>query len=86
MTRKQRDLLFFICRELDSKSVSPSYEQMMLAVKLGSKSGSHRVVMALEKLGFIYRVPNCNRSIEPTDKGWSAYHLHNGPRCAYCGR
>lgn len=87
MTRKQRDLLFFICRELDSKSVSPSYSEMCDALGTNSKSNIVRLITLLEEEGLVTRTKHRRRSIEVTDKGLSEFDRNGGvSRCFFCGR
>ena len=64
-TRKQAELLDFISFfQTESGGVSPSFEEMMEAVDLQSKSGVHRLITALEERGYIRRLPNRARAIE----------------------
>jgi repressor LexA len=44
--------------------VSPSYEEMKLALNLKSKSGIHRLISALEERGFIKRLAHKARALE----------------------
>jgi repressor LexA len=64
LTRKQHELLVFIDRHLKSSGVSPSFEEMKDALQLKSKSGVHRLVLALEERGFLARRHNRARAIE----------------------
>lgn len=64
LTQKQHDLLLFIDKRLRANSVSPSYDEMKDALGLASKSGIHRLVMALEERGFIRRLPHRARALE----------------------
>jgi len=64
LTRKQRDLLLFINERLCADGISPSYEEMKLALGLKSKSGVHRLIDALEERGFLKRLPHRARAIE----------------------
>ncbi|TWE26666.1 LexA DNA binding domain-containing protein [Zymomonas mobilis] len=72
LTRKQHDLLLFIHNRLSVSGISPSFEEMKLALDLKSKSGIHRLIKALEERGFIRRLPNRARALEvirlPEDK------------------
>jgi repressor LexA len=64
LTHKQRQLLEYL-REYDSiAKACPSFEEMKDALGLQSKSGIHRLIMALEERGFIRRLPNRARAIE----------------------
>ena len=64
LTRKQSELLRFIHERLQEEGVPPSFEEMKDALDLRSKSGIHRLIMALEERGFIRRLPNRARAIE----------------------
>lgn len=87
LTAKQRELLTFIERRLETSKVPPSFEQMRVHLGLGSKSGVFRLVEALEERGHIVRKPNCAHSIalrrddppavavRPTDPAPTVEHL-----------
>jgi repressor LexA len=64
LTRKQSDLLRFIHDRLSENGVPPSFDEMKDALDLRSKSGIHRLILALEERGFIRRLPNRARAIE----------------------
>lgn len=64
LTRKQQVLLQFIHERLQSEGVPPSFEEMKEALDLKSKSGIHRLIMALEERGFIRRLHNRARALE----------------------
>jgi repressor LexA len=64
LTRKQHDLLNFIHTRLREAGVPPSFDEMKDALDLRSKSGIHRLIIALEERGFIRRLPNRARAIE----------------------
>jgi len=64
LTRKQSELLRFIHERLQEQGVPPSFDEMKDALDLRSKSGIHRLIMALEERGFIRRLPNRARAIE----------------------
>lgn len=64
LTKRQHDLLQFIAEHIRDHGYSPSYEEMMIAMDLGSKSGIHRMVKALAERGFIHHLPDRARSIE----------------------
>ncbi len=64
LTRKQSELLRFIHERLQEDGVPPSFDEMKDALDLRSKSGIHRLVMALEERGFIRRLVNRARAIE----------------------
>lgn len=64
LTRKQYELLVFINDTLNSKGVSPSFEEMKEALGLRSKSGIHRLITGLEERGFIRHLPHRARALE----------------------
>ncbi|TCD13200.1 transcriptional repressor LexA [Oricola cellulosilytica] len=64
LTRKQLELLMFINERLKESGVPPSFDEMKEALDLASKSGIHRLIMALEERGFIRRLPNRARALE----------------------
>ena len=64
LTAKQRDLLLFIHTRLSETGVPPSFDEMKEALELKSKSGIHRLIMALEERGFIRRLPHRARALE----------------------
>jgi repressor LexA len=64
LTRKQNELLRLINDKLQETGVPPSFEEMKEALDLKSKSGIHRLILALEERGFIRRLPNRARAIE----------------------
>ena len=64
LTRKQNELLRFINERLKEAGVPPSFDEMKDALDLRSKSGIHRLIIALEERGFIRRLPNRARALE----------------------
>src|SRR4051812_32652166 len=64
LTRKQHELLMFIHERLKESGIPPSFDEMKDALDLRSKSGIHRLIMALEERGFIRRLPNRARALE----------------------
>ncbi|MBN9062352.1 MAG: repressor LexA [Rhizobiales bacterium 65-9] len=64
LTRKQIELLRFIDVRLRESGVPPSFDEMKEALDLKSKSGIHRLILALEERGFIRRLPNRARALE----------------------
>jgi repressor LexA len=64
LTPKQYELLIYIDRHLKQTGFSPSFEDMKEALQLKSKSGIHRLILALEERGFIGRRPNRARALE----------------------
>ena len=68
LTAKQLKLLEYLRQSLKENSVSPSFEEMKLALGLKSKSGIHRLITALEERGFIKRLHNKARAINILSK------------------
>jgi repressor LexA len=64
LTRKQLELLLFINERMKEEGVPPSFEEMKEALNLQSKSGVHRLIVALEERGFIKRMANRARALE----------------------
>jgi repressor LexA len=64
LTKKQHELLLFIEEYLKKDQISPSFEEMKIALNLKSKSGIHRLVSALEERGFIRKLANKARALE----------------------
>ncbi|MEO0393714.1 MAG: transcriptional repressor LexA [Pseudomonadota bacterium] len=64
LTKKQAELLQFICERVDAEGIPPSFDEMKDAVGLKSKSGIHRLISALEERGFIRRLPHRARALE----------------------
>ena len=64
LTTKQKELLVFINARLQETGVPPSFDEMKEALSLQSKSGVHRLIIALEERGFIRRLPHRARAIE----------------------
>lgn len=64
LTQKQKELLIFIHERMRETGVPPSFDEMKDALDLKSKSGIHRLIMALVERGFIHRLPHRARAIE----------------------
>ena len=64
LTKKQSELLRFINERLQEAGVPPSFDEMKEALGLRSKSGIHRLIIALEERSFIRRLPNRARALE----------------------
>jgi repressor LexA len=65
LTRRQKDLLDFIAMYMsDHDGISPSFDEMKIALGVKSKSVIHNHLVALEKRGVVRRFPKCARSIE----------------------
>lgn len=66
LTKKQLGCLQFIEGYVaEHDGVSPSYEEIMHALGLHSKSGVHRLIKSLDERGMIRRLPDRARSIMP---------------------
>ena len=66
LTKKQKELFEYLSEYILKNSISPSFEEMKVAVKLKSKSGIHRLVTNLEQRGFIKRLKHKARAMEIT--------------------
>ena len=64
LTAKQKELLLLIHHRVQESGVPPSFEEMKEALDLKSKSGIHRLIMALEERGFLRRLPHRARALE----------------------
>ena len=64
LTKKQHQLLLFIRDRVARDGVAPSFEEMKEALKLKSKSGIHRLILALEERGFLRRLQHRARALE----------------------
>lgn len=64
LTKKQYQLLLFIRDRMARDGVAPSFDEMKEALDLQSKSGIHRLIMALEERGFLRRLPHRARALE----------------------
>src|ERR1700750_933507 len=64
LTKKQHQLLLVIRDRMSRDGVAPSFDEMKEALKLKSKSGIHRLIMALEERGFLRRLPHRARALE----------------------
>lgn len=65
LTHAQAELLDYIEKfQASNSGISPSFEEMKEAMGLHSKSGVHRLLLALEQRGRIIRYPHLARAIE----------------------
>jgi repressor LexA len=64
LTKKQYELINFIEYKLRESGISPSFDEMRIALDLKSKSGIHRLITGLEERGFIRRLPHRARALE----------------------
>lgn len=67
MTRRERDLLIFICTFIEERAKAPTYAEMAEGLGLKSRGNTHRLVRKLVDHGYITVEPNCFRSIELID-------------------
>ncbi len=75
LTKKQKELLSYIQNFQRKSGVTPSYEEMKSALNLKSKSGIHRLVIALEERGFVKRLAHKARALEIIKDGISSINL-----------
>ena len=75
LTKKQKELLTYIHSFQNKNGVTPSYEEMKMALNLRSKSGIHRLVIALEERGFVKRLAHKARALEIIKDGISNIQL-----------
>lgn len=64
LTRKQYELLMFIHERVRETGVPPSFDEMKDALDLKSKSGIHRLIIALEERGYLRRMEKRARALE----------------------
>ena len=64
LSPRQKKIFDFIKSYMKKEPVAPSYEEMMRAAGLKSKSGVHKIVRQLEERKWIKRLPGKNRSIQ----------------------
>jgi len=77
ITARQKELLLFICDYMLTTDISPSYAEMVDGTRQTSKSGIHRLIIGLEKRGFVSRIPVLARAMEPTERGWAFFNRRN---------
>ena len=75
LTKKQKELLTYIQNFQSKNGVTPSYEEMKSALSLKSKSGIHRLVIALEERGFVKRLAHKARALEVIKDGISRVNV-----------
>lgn len=82
LTKRQSQALRFIVDFIVDHEFSPSYDEILDALNLGSKSGVHRIITELEQRGAVTRRYGHARSIYPTESGLEALEgpeLHQRP-------
>ena len=77
LTVKQKKLLEYINSFQKKNGVTPSYEEMKSALDLRSKSGIHRLILALEERGFLKRLAHKARALEVIKDGISSVKISN---------
>ena len=77
LTKKQKQLLNYISNFQNRNGVTPSYEEMKDALNLKSKSGIHRLVLALEERGFVKRLAHKARALEIIKDGLTNLDVSN---------
>ena len=66
LTKKQKELFDYLTSYISTNNISPSFEEMKVAINLKSKSGIHRLITSLEQRGFIKRLKHKARAMEIT--------------------
>lgn len=64
LTKRQRELLIFMQDYIRKHGVVPSYQEIKTALGLESSSSITRLVVGLDKRGYIRRLPRQARAIE----------------------
>ena len=64
LTKKQRELLFYIHDRMKQGDIAPSFDEMKDALGLKSKSGIHRLISGLVERGYLERLPNRARALQ----------------------
>ena len=77
LTKKQKELFEFLSKYIATNKISPSFEEMKVAVNLKSKSGIHRLITSLEQRGFIKRLKHKARAMEITKSLTSTFNKIN---------
>jgi repressor LexA len=63
LTPKMRALKHFIASRIEATGCAPSFDEMMPAIGQKSKSGVHRLVLALVERGHLERLPGRARAL-----------------------
>ena len=74
LTQAERELLCFIVETFDQTGMAPSYHEMCNAVGLKSKSGINRLIVQLDRKGWIRHTTAMARGIAIIWRppGWQA--------------
>jgi len=67
LTAQQLKLFNFINNYISKNTISPSYDEMMVAVGLKSKCGIYTKIKQLEQRGWLRKLPGKTRSIQVID-------------------
>jgi len=67
LTEKQLKLFNFIKNYISENTISPSYDEMIVAVGLKSKCGIYARIKQLEQRGWLKKLPGKSRSIQVID-------------------
>ncbi|WP_375549478.1 MarR family transcriptional regulator [Oceanicaulis alexandrii] len=84
LTVRQQQVLDILITAIDTKGVTPSFQEIADAAHLGSKSGATRVLNALEQRGWIERQHHRARAIrilrrpEDLEAQWLIWSVING--------
>ena len=74
LTKQQNKLFIFLKERIKKTNVSPSFEEMKVAMGLKSKSGIQRLIDGLEDRGFIEKKNNKKRAINILNKSFTKKH------------
>ncbi len=77
LTRKQQELFDYIEGYITENTTAPSFDEMMKAMGFRSKSGVHKIIVALERRGYIRRHFGCARAIMLVDNAQPTSELLN---------
>lgn len=76
LTHCQLECLEFIRSYMRNNGIPPSFDEMKDGLGLKSKSGVHRLILALEERGCIRRLPDRARAIEIVDTNPAGLPAH----------
>jgi repressor LexA len=68
LTKRQKEVVDFVCDFIDEHGYSPSYEEMAQGLNLASLATVHKHIQALESRNYLRRSYNQSRSIEVSPK------------------
>jgi len=63
LTPRQKHCYDFLRMYMKEKGLAPTFEEIKVGLKLGSKSGVSRLMKALEERGYIRTLPHAKRSV-----------------------